>query len=497
MRVNRLLALAPGATTTKSEGSRRRLKEPNGGDRKNMSTTKTALKRLVAGAGALALAFAGIVATSTVATAAVPVNIDPTATGSIIIHKHVKDEASSDNSPAGAPLEGVTFRVTEVLLSGASVPLATAEGWAAIDGLTPGGIPGGSFTKGTSQDVTTLANGQVTASGLGVGLYLVEEIDSGSNLITAPAAPFLVTIPYPRGEAGWDYDVDVYPKNVLGSVTPTKTVGTPDKAADVTLGAVVPFTISVPVAQPALPYVSFSISDALSAGLEFVSWSDIAIGGVDLVAGDYTISADNATVTLTTAGLVKLNAAAANGATTVTATIKAKVTDLGQLDNKATATINGKPGTTPEVTTNWARLDLTKVDDTTASVLAGATFELWNSDKTEKLAEGTTAADGTLSFNVWVGNDDDVTEVVYLKETVAPQGYVLPADPWTGPITLTAGATASASISTQTIKNFKAVGPELPLTGAQGTLAMTLGGLLLVGAGTGVIAVSRRRRSQV
>ena len=208
----------------------------------------------------------------------------------------------------------------------------------------------------------------------------------------------------------------------------------------------------------------------------------------------YEISADNTTVTLTDPGLEKLNEATANGATTVTAVINAEVTDLGQLENTASATINGTPGETPEVTTNWARLDITKVDEETRAELAGATFELWNEAKTVKLAEGTTDVDGKLAFVVWVGNDEDVTEVVHLKETVAPQGYVLPADPWTGPITLTAGVTAEQSISTQTVENYMPEGLVLPLTGANGTTAMTIGGLLLVGGGAAAIVLSRRRR---
>lgn len=464
-----------------------------------MKIKNKALRRIVAGIATLALGVTGAAAIGGVASAApnVPGNINPDAVGSIIIHKHVKDATSTDGNPAGAPLAGVTFRVTEILLDGNSVPLATAEGWTAIEDLDPADIPGDGFTKGTATTHVTLANGQVTAGNLKVGLYLVEEIDAGGNLITAPALPFLVAIPMP-GEGGWNYNVDVYPKNELGSVTPTKTVGTPDKPADVQLGAIVPFTISVPVAKPALPYTSFSITDALSAGLEFSSWGAISIGGTALEAADYNISTDNKTVTLTDTGLVKLNAAAGSNenGTTVTAVINAKVIALGQLDNTASVSINGTPGDTPEVTTNWARLNITKQDSANnQTLLAGATFELYAANQTTLLATGTTNASGQLSFNVWVGNNTDVTENVYLKETVAPQGYVLPANPWTGPITLTAGTTAETSITAHTIKNLKASGPELPLTGAAGTLAMSLGGLALVAVGGGAMVASRRRRS--
>lgn len=464
-----------------------------------MTIKNKAVRRLVAGIATLALGIAGAAGAATAASAEVPGNIDPAATGSIIIHKHVKDETNSTpGNPAGDPLGGVTFRVTEILLDGSPVPLATAEGWAAIDGVTVADIGTGGLTKATTSTETagTDVSGVTTAGGLGLGLYLVEEIGSGSNLITTPAAPFLVTIPYP-GENGWDYDVDVYPKNVLGETAPTKTVGTPDKPADVELGAVVPFEITVPVAQSDLPYVSFSIQDSLSAGLEFVSWGAVSIGGVNLdVETDYTVSEDDSTITLTDAGIAKLNAITKDSDTEVKATINAKVTDLGQLANTATATINGTPGTTPEVTTNWAQLDITKVDAETTDVLAGATFELYADDKNTLLATGITDADGKLSFVVWVGNNADITETVYLKETVAPQGYVLPADQWSEAILLTAGTTAELSITPTTIENSEPTGPGLPLTGAAGTLAMTIAGLALLTAGAGAMLYARNRRNQ-
>lgn len=461
-----------------------------------MKTRTNGLRRLAAVAGALALGLTGTLALSATAHAdAIPGNINPDATGSIIIHKHVEDAGSTDYSPAGAPLEGVVFKVTEVLLNGQSVQLATSEAWEAIDDLTPAGIPGGGFTKGTETTLeATNASGIATASDLDVGLYLVEEVSSGGNLITTPAAPFLVTIPYPDA-AGWLYNVDVYPKNLLGEVSPTKTVGTPDTEANVQLGAIVPFTITVPVAKQSLPYESFSISDSLSAGLEFSSWGQIKIGDQVLTpVTDYSISDDNTTVTLTTPGIAKLNTATTDAGTSVTAVINAEVKDLGQLDNTATATINGKPGTTPEVTTNWARLDITKVESGSATtMLANAEFELYAADRQTLLATGTTAVDGTLSFNVWVGNDQTVTRDVYLKETVAPQGYVLPADPWTGPITLTAGETAEASVVARTIENHKAKGPNLPLTGGQGTMLFLIAGVAIIGAAGGTLIFRKAR----
>ena len=146
------------------------------------------------------------------------------------------------------------------------------------------------------------------------------------------------------------------------------------------------------------------------------------------------------------------------------------------------------------MTTNWARLDITKVESGSATTkLANAKFELYAADGQTLLATGTTAVDGTLSFNVWVGNDQTVTRDVYLKETVAPQGYVLPADPWTGPITLTAGETAEASVVAHIIENHKAKGPNLPLTGGQGTMLFLIAGVAIIGAAGGTLIVRKAR----
>ena len=466
-----------------------------------MNKKKTLGKRLAAIAGVLTIGLAGLAGPASAdddatAPAPSPVSINPNATGSITVNKHVDDADQTPGVVTGDPLEGVGFKLEKVVCTPA-IDLTTAEGWDIAEGIyESNSLPTGCQLVQQGDEQTTNAVGKTVFGELGLGVYLVTETSSGNNLITAKAAPYWVTVPNPENGA-WVYDVDTFPKNVLGTVNPTKTVGTPDKPADIELGAIVPFTIEAPVATPSLPYVSFSITDALSAGLEFVSWSDISIGGVALAAADYTVSADNTTVTLTSTGIAKLNAAAAvPDGTTVSAVIKAEVTDLGKLDNKASVSINGTPGDTPEVTTNWARLDINKYEaGKTSEKLAGATFELWNADKTTLLATGTTDSTGKLSFVVWVGNNADTTEVVYLKETVAPQGYVLPADPWTGPITLTSGVDANASITVSDIANKKPSGPELPLTGAAGTLLMTIGGAALVLIGGGVAVVARKRNN--
>jgi len=141
---------------------------------------------------------------------------------------------------------------------------------------------------------------------------------------------------------------------------------------------------------------------------------------------------------------------------------------------------------------NLRRFMVRKVDESTMppTLLEGAKFELYAADKTTKIATGVTAADGSLQFDVWVGNDTDVTENFWLKETIAPAGHVLPADPWTE-VTVNAGQATAATV---TIENHLASGPEIPLTGGTGAGLLTL-------AGVGVLSIAlvpmlRRRKTQ-
>lgn len=466
-----------------------------------MTGRKPLAWRLLAGVGAFALAAAGLMGTATAKADPLVGNIDPALKGSIIVHKHVKADGSTNGNPAGAPVAGVTFKVTEVLRNNASIPLATAEGWQAIAGLTPSGVGTAPFSRGTSSSNVTATNGQVTFGNLPVGLYLVEETDSGNNLIAEPAAPFLVTIPYPNadGSGSWVYDVNVYPKNVLQTITPTKSAGDPTAPV---LGSSVDWTIGVPVPYSALDYKSFEIKDVLSANLQFEQWVSIAIGGTALVAGDYTVSPDNTTVTLTTAGLAKLNAAQRPSGTTVTAVIRTKVVSIpadGIIRNQATITVNGKPSDTTGPSTNWGELMVKKVSNVGSALLAGAEFDVYatapdaNGVATSlPVAHGVTDANGTVKWTLWVGNDSVVQKNYWLKETKAPAGHVLPANPWTGPHAVNAGTVTEAQV---TITNHKPTGPDLPLTGSTGSLAFGIIGLALIAAAGGTLAVRRARAS--
>lgn len=80
----------------------------------------------------------------------------------------------------------------------------------------------------------------------------------------------------------------------------------------------------------------------------------------------------------------------------------------------------------------------------------------------------------------------------FLIETAAPAGYTLDATP--KPFVVEAGKTAAEMFGTNTISNTKHDVPQLPLTGANGQLLLTVGGVALLLLAVGGTLVVRRRR---
>ena len=89
-------------------------------------------------------------------------------------------------------------------------------------------------------------------------------------------------------------------------------------------------------------------------------------------------------------------------------------------------------------------------------------------------------------------NDDCTFRCYVVVETKAPAGFVTPLSPnnaWA--VDVVAGQTSGHDL---TVTNTQQIGPALPLTGAGGTVVMTVGGLLLIALGSVVVVVSRRRQ---
>lgn len=493
-----------------------------------MTKKRESLRRLASGLGALALAVVGTVAFAGPASAGYPA---PDGTGSLTIHKHVENAQSTAGNPAGAPLAGVQFSVQQVGTGDpcVAIDLSTPAGWqavkAAIDGFndTTGALPAGYCLIGTPTLVTTGADGQTPAlTGLD-GLYVVKEVDPGPNLISMPAAPFLVTVPMPvPGDLtanpatvdSWDYSVDAYPKNVLTTTTPTKTVATENVDAAVTPGAVVPWTVTVPIPVAAFPYNTITVTDVPADGHTFTAFGDVELNGTPLAGPsgavpDYTVS--GSTITLTAAGLAKVNALVTGpdaDKATLTIDLTTTVTGdvVGPIVNKANVTLNGQTTPTTEPETIWGKLSITKhVAGNVAETLQGAEFAVYV--KTEATCAAsvespalpvttlTTSVDGVYtSVALWIANaqaDDTTpyTKAYCVVETKAPAGYLL--DP--APREVVLSTETATDVVNYNFPNTPPEGPELPMTGAQGTMLLSVLGLALVAVAGGGFLVRRAR----
>ena len=174
--------------------------------------------------------------------------------GSITIHKFEYNPASGttpqqgtgaegETAPSGAkPLGGVTFEIYQV--HDQTWLESYYGGQAAAAGQVFSKIDAGDYystnpetgtitVDGTKIDTVTTATsganiGVAEKDDLAFGLYLVVET-SAPDKVTAPAAPFLVSVPMTRIKdndttnklTDWIYDVHVYPKNstTYGQVT--------------------------------------------------------------------------------------------------------------------------------------------------------------------------------------------------------------------------------------------------------------------------------------
>ena len=535
-----------------------------------MSTTKTRrslslLAAFAVAAGALALPAAtsatqaapafGVVA----AAPAVPslVDLDTTKTGSITIHKLVKDNTNGttagngleDATATGTPLDGVTFTVEKLT----NVDLKTQAGWeklASYDGNVAAAKNDG---VDAAQTVTTSGGGVATFDGLPLGAYVVTETVTPAGYVGSK--PFIITVPmtHPTNLNEWVYDVHAYPKNSKAGVE--KTVNDADTPA---VGSPISYTIKsdVPDVQ-ALDY--YDVVDQYDARVELpeakVSLKIIngKNGEVALVKDtDYKLIAANEdgkpdadaktkfwTAEFTADGRAKLVAERKDNDTKVQmdlgGTVKGQVGNDGLFKNKAVLLPNDpgngwKPsqGKVPppdfpnsEVVSKFGKVKITKVnakDDT--KKLAGATFEVYkctpegtpaenfesnNATLGDKLTVNgetsfTTGTDGTVTIDGLRNNDWENNEAVAnpgyycLVETKAPEGFELQTRPIAFQILQTNSKADNEYTLATTVKDVpKNGGFNLPLTGAAGVGVLIGAGALLVG-GSGAIALANKRR---
>ena len=172
---------------------------------------KTALRRMTAGVGALAIALVGLGAASTAANAAVGPDQDNAPTsGTLTINKYSGAPIGEDGTlDPEKMLDGVEFTVTQVgrTVEGncVAINLTQAAAWTGLEALfaSAPAAPTAPFCllPVVPANVDVTFGGQVDFD-LAVGIYYVSETDPGDNNIVSPVPPFYVSIPTSNGEDG-------------------------------------------------------------------------------------------------------------------------------------------------------------------------------------------------------------------------------------------------------------------------------------------------------
>ncbi|KAM9872682.1 SpaH/EbpB family LPXTG-anchored major pilin [Leucobacter aridicollis] len=483
--------------------------------------------RALAAGGALALGLTGLLAATTTAanaTDAAPGNIDTSVTdGEIIIHKHETTDPVADagnpktgalGSGFGEAIDGAGFTAWPIT----SIDLTNGEDWDDVSDLAAQvgasgacEVPGETLGASLGEQIT--AGGLATFPGLTVGAYLVCETTLPANAAQG-SAPFIVTVPSPY-EGEWLYSVHAFPKNTLNVVE--KEVLPQDGYG---IGSTVKFPVTTtikPLAEGE-EYTSFIIADTLDSRLINAQVESVTIDGVD-VAHTVTGTGNQKIVT------IDVNDPAFKVGGKVEVVFSGVVNELGDggIENTATLFVNNpeldpNKGNvpSPEVTTKWGELEISKVDaDDTTKGLQGAEFEVYaaadpyaaDCSTTEPTGDPISVAGETVFASNATGvievaglyvtdssndpNADAAARCYFVKETKAPTGFVTPTgDAAYTPVAVTAGASSSADV---VVENTKQDVPNLPLTGGAGQAGLIAGGLALIAGGIAAATLRRRK----
>ncbi|MBO1805819.1 SpaH/EbpB family LPXTG-anchored major pilin [Leucobacter ruminantium] len=491
-----------------------------------MNSKSRAMRRIAAGVGAVALALVGVGTFSTAAFADVgPDQPGAPAEGTLTINKYAgaplgEGETLEDRDT----LDGVEFTVTPVgrLDNGdcVAIDLTDAADWDGLGDLfaSAPAAPTAPFCLLTADAVSDVTAGGTVDFTLDVGVYFAQETDPGENHIVSKVPDFYVSIPTSEGDGGegWNYDVVADPKNQIMN-EPTKTIA--EMPDGLTIGSGVTWTLTVPV--PTLnneeTFTTASVSDVLDPRLSYAS-SSLTLDGAPLSegpGGDYTVDPNGVTWTFTAAGRAKLDAAMGKSLSIELVTTVDEVGDGSIPNDEYSSTFNGTTVPGEQIPyTYWGQLSISKHDDSKpAKPLAGAEFQVFaepqagcpaTAPATGAVATGTSNGSGTVVWEdvdpntvlgLWVANSPngplaDPSKDYCVYETVVPAGHTATAV--SNPVTITPGEDGVFELD---VVNKKKDGPDLPLTGAAGTLAMTIGGLAIIAAGAGAILVARRRQT--
>ncbi|WP_073983832.1 SpaH/EbpB family LPXTG-anchored major pilin, partial [Actinomyces bouchesdurhonensis] len=484
------------------------------------------------------------------------VDLDATRTGSLTIHKLIKNATNGtdpgngleDTTASGTPLDGAEFTVSRLT----NVDLTTQAGWEKL--LSYNGDVAAAKNGGTDapQVKTTSGGGLAEFDGLTLGAYVVEETVTPPGYVGSK--PFIVTVPmtHPTDLNKWVYDVHAYPKNTKAGLE--KTVNDTDTPA---VGSPISYTIKSDVpGVETLDY--YDVVDQYDKRVQLPE-ANVALKLINGKTGDVTLTKDVDykliaadapdgktkfwTAEFTQAGRKKLIDNRKDDTTKVqmdlSGTVNEPVGTDGIYKNTGyllpSAPSNGwtpgsgtvpPPGTPKsEVESKFGKVKITKTSskakpDGSFDKLSGAKFAVYkctpqstptaNFDSVDATldqqltvngaTEFTTGTDGTVTIdglrnNDWENNEDVTNPGWYcLVETKAPDGYELQTRPIAFQILQSNSKADNTYTLATTVKDVpKNGGFNLPVTGAAGIGVLIGAGTLLVG-GAGAIALANKRR---
>ncbi|GAA3607899.1 SpaH/EbpB family LPXTG-anchored major pilin [Agrococcus terreus] len=472
-----------------------------------MATTKKGLTaRIAAGLGAAALATLTALGGALPASATGTGNIDPDAPASIVIHKHTQTtppgEVGSgdelDPGPSGAPIDGVEFAIQQVT----NIDVSDSETWTSLSSLTADDVVGSAdYVLGEDEGVdawtVTTAGGGIAEQDVPLGVYLVTELSTPADAnVVIRSKPFLVVVPQPRTDGTWNYDVHVYPKNAVSSIT--KSAAAFDQQG---FGSTVAWTITTPapIRVQGTEIESYAIEDTLDPRLTLAASgaATVTVAGVEIT--DFAVSGGPSGLVTLTFGADGIAALEANPGAPVVATVTTVVGANGELgdgsiENTAVVRINGVAVTSAPAVDHWGSVEFMKVDDE-GNALQGAIFEVRDSSGDVVAVGGaetfTSDEHGLVTISglrTTAAGDAEYTVI----ELQAPAGYMLPTTAtWT--VEVPVGATAEVEMAP--VVNAQVPPYSLPVTGGAGQTAFMLGGFGLVALALG-FALLRRRSAQ-
>ncbi|MGJ9424378.1 SpaH/EbpB family LPXTG-anchored major pilin [Nesterenkonia halotolerans] len=461
--------------------------------------------------GAFALLLSGV-APASATTGGTP-TIDPSATGSITIHKLAQSDAGGDSSHqgeerdvSGTPLSGVEFTIRQVR----GIELDSAAGWREMEQLNSQPVDdkvleGLESRLASPRVVETDGNGSAAAGGLPIGLYLVEETDSGENNVVEPVDPFLVSLPTAGAQNEWLYNVHAYPKNSVVTIGMTvdekETFGLNNGPIDWTI------TTSVPRLPANENFESYELRVALD---ERLALPDGALQEASISIGDYRGSLSDVGAKIEDGALVISSSDAGvlallgeRQGQPVSITIPSRIVsndiDGGSIQNTATVSVNGSAPFSAEAHTDWGAVKIIARTADSEQGLEGGLYEVRRSSAGEPLEINDVSSFESNASGEVIVPGLRAGDGYFLAEIQAPRGYTQMSQPVpfdvqpAGTVEVEGAESPGGRHNVVVVEKTQVSGFALPITGSFGSLPFLLAGLLLVATAL-IVNRSRRRR---